>query len=86
LGGGDNTVEGGREGNGLGGECVSSRNDIFTLIKDIDMTKEEINVKLQALRVQWKTADPSMRKVIEARAKLLRLALYKLEHKSGWFT
>jgi len=47
------------------------------------MTKDEINAKLQALRVQWKTADPSMRRVIEARAKIYRLLLKSLEYKNG---
>jgi hypothetical protein len=52
------------------------------------MTKEEINKRLADLRVQWKKTPPediSGRKVIEKRAALLRLALYKIEHKNGWF-
>jgi hypothetical protein len=47
------------------------------------MTKDEINAKLQLLRVQWKTADLSMRRIIEARARMLKRVLKNMEYKNG---
>lgn len=47
------------------------------------MTKEEISAKLNDLRSQWKVADPTMRRVIEARARMLKRVLKNLEYKNG---
>lgn len=36
------------------------------------MTQEELNQKLADLRIEWLTAGPGLKKLIEVRAKLLK--------------
>jgi hypothetical protein len=42
------------------------------------MTSQEINTKLQMLREKWKN-EPDNRKIIEMRAKVLKMALEEID-------
>ena len=57
------------------------RTKIWCGVDILDMF--ELEKRLAKLREEYKkTADPTMRRVLEARAKLLRLALYNEQHKN----
>lgn len=74
LGRDNNKVEGGREGNVLGGGCGSNRNDIVTLINVIVMELKYVQDKLAQLRKEYKD-HPEKRSIILLQVRPLQSAL-----------